>query len=562
MLSFKKIILALSTLIFLGCLANIAAAIPVRIISRNVDLGSGIISDIRKASEKQIVDSLLDKLSLMLIASGYYNVNHTSVNDTLVLDFGHLYHIGKINLKIVDEKGEINERGISRFEGIVASQINFEKIKAELIKPYQGQGYYFASLNTEKISMVDGTINLFLKLVSGPLVRIELVRFKGLSRMNPRFVEKLSGLNKKDLLITENLEAAADRIETSGYLKNDSLPRLSANKNYDGVEIMFYLSEERSNRLELGGGYLPARAEAEGEFIGHIDFRSASLFGNGRRIELLLDRKDRASSHIEMRFGQPLFIPQHLELNLHFKQIDYDSSYYLFTADVGLTLFTGKKSSLTSRLEWTRIEPQRLSQPPSRSIAGTFGYKTNSLDYESNPAYGQSISAGFAYIRRVSRPDTLVTGVIDNETVFEVGVDNYITFLKHFVFRTNLENRIRITGRELIDFSEKFKLGGFGSLRGYRHDQFAGRRTLLGQLEIRWRQSSKFAFYVFGDLGVIYLKKESIEKMVDSETLTRIGSGFGLFIGSKTATLTLELGWGEEDGLGDGKIHMGLVTMF
>jgi hemolysin activation/secretion protein len=114
----------------------------------------------------------------------------------------------------------------------------------------------------------------------------------------------------------------------------------------------------------------------------------------------------------------------------------------------------------------------------------------------------------------------------------------------------------------LIDFSEQFKLGGFGSLRGYRQDQFAGRRTLLGQLEIRWRQSSKFAFYVFGDLGVIYLKKESIEKKVDSETLTQIGSGFGIFIGSKTATLTLELGWGEEDSLGDGKIHMGLVTMF
>jgi hypothetical protein len=47
-----------------------------------------------------------------------------------------------------------------------------------------------------------------------------------------------------------------------------------------------------------------------------------------------------------------------------------------------------------------------------------------------------------------------------------------------------------------------------------------------------------------------------------AQELVRNGSGVGLYVGSGGARMTLEIGWGRDDRVGDGKLHVGLVTLF
>jgi outer membrane protein assembly factor BamA len=394
------------------------------------------------------------------------------------------------------------------------------------------------------------------------VVTIQRVRFKGLKKSNPAFVEKLSGLTEGEPFTDDRYRSAIKRIEAGGFLQNDSLPAITPNEDYDGVELLFYLTELKSNQLELGGGYLPAQGAEKGEFVGRMRFDSKNLFGFGRQINLFLNRKDRASSQVEFRFGQPLFIPDHIELAMHLSQVDYDSSYYAFTLDGSIGLYTAGNTRLSTGLSWTKTEPQRSSQPPSRTLAGLVTFEKQGFDYSPNPSTGRRLAFGLSYLRRTSWPDTVATAVVNNESKFEIGIDNYFRPIRRLVLRLNLETKVLITSRDLIDYSEQFKLGGYGSLRGYRQDQFAGRRIFLGQSEIRLRPARDLAFYIFTDVGYVYSHREVQPGMVAVEDITRVGSGLGLFVGSPAARMTLEIGWGEHDSLDQGKIHFGLVTLF
>jgi len=502
------------------------------------------------------------RLDEILFDHGYFDHQFNTEGDTVFIKTGPVFVLGDIDLNLITSDGVSSHKVISDWNHTAATRRNINRAGKALLEPFQEKGHYFASLNIERVSLEGTIVLLTMKLVTGPEVTIRRVRFKGLKRSRPEFVMKLSGLKESERFVPERYREAIRRIEAGDFLRNDSLPKITPNQDYDGVELLFYLTELRSNRLELGGGYLPSQGDKEGEWVGLIRFQSKNLFGSGRRINLLLDRKDGASSRIDFSFGQPFFVPDHLEANIHFSQVDYDSSYYSFSIDGGVSLVTRGNTRLGAGLIWTRTEPQRQSQPPSRTIAGTIEYEARKLDYEANPAGGRMLKLVLSYIRRSSWPDTLATSVIDNESMFEIGLDNYQPLRSGLIFRLNLEAKVRITSRDLIDYSEQFRMGGWGSLRGYRQDQFAGRRTLLGQGELRLRPSRNFAFYLFSDWGYIYRRLEIRPEVVESEEISRFGSGFGLFVGGPTARLTIETGWGKDDSFDQGKIHFSLVTLF
>lgn len=503
-----------------------------------------------------------DELSAVLSESGYLDNRVFVSGDTITIDPGLCYKIGMISLSIVGVDSVADYQELSLYRGLAAGKKNLEQAKRDIVSDYFDRGYYFASLNTEKVVLDSGIADLEMRLIVGPIVKVERVRFRGLIRTRPEFARHLAGIREGDIFTPVCVQTAINRLESKSFLRNDSIPQLIPNENYDGMEVVFYLKELKSNSLELGGGYLPKQGKQAGEFVGRFYLNSMNLFGSGKQSELLLDKKDKLSSRIYFRLGIPFFVPDQMEVSLHLEQIDYDSSYHSFTGEGSLSYYSEGGACLTGGLSWTRTDPLQSHQAASRSLAGSARYEVKKFDYVPNPSRGRKTKLGLSYIRRTSRPETAVTSVVNNESMFEIAWDQYLPLKRKLVLRFDAETRVRITSRDLIDLSEQFKLGGYGSLRGYRQDQFAGRRIFLEQTEIRFRPSSSLAFYLFTDFGYVYEKKEVAVGHVVAQELCRWGSGSGLFIGSDRNRLTLELGWGYHDHVGDGKLHFGLTTLF
>ena len=103
---------------------------------------------------------------------------------------------------------------------------------------------------------------------------------------------------------------------------------------------------------------------------------------------------------------------------------------------------------------------------------------------------------------------------------------------------------------DLTEFNQ-FRLGGQGSLRGYRDDQFRGDRMILGSLEYRFPLAKKIQGALFTDFGGVWdtgLRPRNLK-----------GSfGFGVALNTPMGPLRLDYGRGSQGG----RFHFSVGTSF
>ena len=103
---------------------------------------------------------------------------------------------------------------------------------------------------------------------------------------------------------------------------------------------------------------------------------------------------------------------------------------------------------------------------------------------------------------------------------------------------------------DLTEFNQ-FRLGGQGSLRGYRDDQFRGDRMILGSLEYRFPLHKKVQGALFADFGGVWdtgLRPRNLKGSV----------GFGIALNTPMGPLRLDYGRGSQGG----RFHFSVGTSF
>ena len=102
----------------------------------------------------------------------------------------------------------------------------------------------------------------------------------------------------------------------------------------------------------------------------------------------------------------------------------------------------------------------------------------------------------------------------------------------------------------MTEFNQ-FRLGGQGSLRGYRDDQFRGNRLLLGSLEYRFPLYKKIQGALFTDFGGVWdtgLRPRNMKGSI----------GFGVSMNTPMGPLRLDYGRGSQGG----RFHFTVGTSF
>jgi outer membrane protein assembly factor BamA len=106
---------------------------------------------------------------------------------------------------------------------------------------------------------------------------------------------------------------------------------------------------------------------------------------------------------------------------------------------------------------------------------------------------------------------------------------------------------------------ELFKMGGYGSLRGYHEDEFSSFRLAWTNYELRYRLGTDSRAYIFFDQGFLAKDKKRVKSDI-------FGVGTGIKVKTRLGILGLEYGLGYRDKsfsrLGLGMIHAGLDVAF
>jgi hypothetical protein len=192
-----------------------------------------------------------------------------------------------------------------------------------------------------------------------------------------------------------------------------------------------------------------------------------------------------------------------------------------------------------------RIVTPTDEQPSSvrYDLALSLGHET--LSPVGNPKSGWSLDWALAYAHRRYRDDSLATDLpqaVFNDTRAEILLQGVHRPWRRLVMKLEAGYRGYRTAESLPPLPELYLVGGPGSLRGYRNEQFPAIHTAQLTLEprLRFEQAYLFLFY---DGAYLNNRIRNFDDDVVTEERYRFGYGLGLAVVEPGRRLRLSLGW-------------------
>jgi outer membrane protein assembly factor BamA len=346
-----------------------------------------------------------------------------------------------------------------------------------------------------------------------------------------------------DTLTEENLEraeAAASVIPYVGFLPP---VKVLPNAGYTSADLEYRFMEKRRFSVNGGGGYIPD-GDAGLVWNGRATLRN--LAGAGREVQVSSERRETGRQALQVDYGQPLFLFGVGYVKLGVATRDYRDEFYEFDLKGRYDASLSVNTAVGLGLGWKRVEPSTSLSGFSRLTVG-LSLRRESPDRRPNPVSGYVLgwSLDFAH-REYSGGGSSQTHErrAYNETRISVTLERYMRLVGPLCGCLKVNYAGLETAEELPPLSELALLGGPGSIRGYRNEQFTAQRAAYGSIEPRVRFNQGY-FFVFYDAAYIN-RPVSVQDVVVTEELFRYGFGVGLNLHDRDRSLTLSLGWSED----------------
>jgi len=489
----------------------------------------------RLAAKRPVNQTLADSVVSLLGGEGYVDARVEQQGDSLIVDAGSRARLERI---VVD--------GDSTFEvavgGYFTARTLRESLEAQLERFYD-QGYYYAAFEIKSVQRSGPAVTVHADLNRGPLVRVADLRLTGIGRSNPDVIRRLLPVRRGDTLTPAALSTAEAVAEKIDYLTFLPPIRVMPQPGYRTAALEFEFREKKQVRVEGSGGYVPDNSTG---LVWSLRFGFTNLFGGGRQATVHSERREKGRNSFELTYRQPLFLIGVDRLGLSVRTRDYRDQFYEFEAESKYATAVGAAWSGGLGLGYKTVSPADRQPSFARySLAVSVGHTT--FAPPSNPASGWGLDWSLTYAHRrysddsLSEPDSPVV-FNDTRTDLSLAMVRSLRRLAMFFRAGYLGYR---TEEPLPPLSELFLIGGPGSLRGYRNEQFAAIHAALFTIEPRLRFEHSYLF-LFYDGAYLNNRVRDDNGVVGVQERYRDSFGFGLAVMQPGRRLKLSLGWNPE----------------
>lgn len=510
---------------------------------------------------KKIIDMKVKGFAESSIDSTFFQ------NDTL-----HAFlHIGPeytwSTLKLDSIPFEITSSFATRIKNIEGSSFNAaqsREIGENIVSYYENIGYPFAKVVYDSILIEDNKIDEKITLLKGPLIKIDSISLKGLTKINPHVVYQLIGIKPNTLYSEKKIQAIVPNLNNVAYLDVLRSPEFyfTENKNI----LFLYLKERKRNRFSGILGFQNNPNDDKLMLTGDLSLGLNNVLKQGEWINFNWNRFQDASQKLFINIGFPYLLKS---------PIGIEGSLNLFKQDTSFidVLFEGSllfSMSNTSRFEFSISSRQSnsLSSIPINSSAiadislinYALGIRHRKFDNYYNPR------KGFGGIAKFTLSNKTLTNQSDGDTVTTDPIQyQVIVNLKYFVPTfTKQTIGLFIKGgaifNENVFQNEMFRLGGLSTIRGFNEESIYASQYAIGTVEYRYLYEKNTNLRVFSDIGTV--KNQGI----DNDYHFLIGFGIGASIETKAGIFNIDYAMGKQDNqqlqFSDAKVHIGYVSNF
>jgi len=494
----------------------------------------------------------------------------TAPNDKLILeislDRGELYHVGTIKIEgntletkeALDKAITIKGGDVFETEKVTSSQEGIKEL-------YTKQGYLDTSVSYELVPAENHTYNIIYNVEESQRYKVGLIVVSGNKRTHNNVVYNNIDIKPGEVFDSTKMKQTQNRLQSTGYFKNVSVYAV----NNDGLDtpdgqyrdVVVELEENRTAAVHFSAGANSATnifgelslSEQNFDLNGITHFWTEGLksfrgAGQHMDIKAMVAAKELSTSIS--------WVNPYINDSLWRFGIDLQAKKDATVADYNLYTFGGSTSALypinpffTSGVKWRlrdsiiKINPKvpETTEGALQTIPATpvvrdptleelknngivsggallFGYNTTDNPYVPHKGLRSSFSAEFAGLLRNAKN-------VKDFPFLNFGYTNsyYVPLWKHATFkiRGDLHFIIPLFHGKSEDFpiTEKFLLGGVGTVRGYAQGQLGpyygdvpgsptgGISSALFSLEILQKIIAPLDVFAFFDAGVVSEKR-------------------------------------------------------
>jgi outer membrane protein assembly factor BamA len=437
-----------------------------------------------------------------------------------------------------------------------------------LLSRYDADGYPFVEVWVDSIGVDtdSAAVDVSLFVVEGSTRNVGKVVVEGLKKTRPDLAVKIAGIEPGSPYRSQLLEDAYLRVVSSGVFTDVEYPTVRMSADGSGVDAVLHVNEPaRSHLFAAALGYASAAGNTDRVLSGYVQLELNNIGGSLKDFGANWTNDGAGRNETHIRYRDRLFLGRRLGFGVRLEQVGQDTLYTWQSAGIegerGLGRVAGTLLGFTlagygDRNVFSEGPLVRSSRWRAKGGANAMWGSDRAGSYA---RLGADITAAFKH--NSYRDDATGPGDV-RQTIYDGTAG--LLFPAWKSLHVAIDGRLEWlqSDEDEVPLSEQFYVGGARTVRGYRENQFHGRRVGYARNELRLGRSARDGFYAFVDAG--YVRQETPQTdgttLIDDKGLT--GYGFGVRSLSRVGRLDLSFAVSDGLSLRQTKVHVLLEQNF
>lgn len=547
---------------------------------------------------KQQMDEYVYKLSGILSVKGYPtasidSVYHDSTSTHIILYLGTNYKWIEINTDSIDKK-VLEETGWN--ESLYQNKkIDFAQLQNQqqrILNFYETNGYPFAAIHLDSITIDNDKIKAQLKIDKGPLYIIDSIRILGNAKIKNRFLQRYLDIENGSPYNKNKLENISKRLLELPYVQEQR--RWDMNMLGSGSILNLYLQQKRSSQVNFLVGFLPGNAQTgKLQITADVNLNLKNAMGSGESILLNWQQLQKQSPRLNLGYQHPYIFNSPFGIDLTFDLIKRDSSFLQINGQAGLLYILSARQSgkiflqnqrtylLSGGYDTNQIKITKRLPLNIDVNANSLGinYTWLNTNYVFNPRSGNEVRISTSIgLKKISKnneianlkdpadPSFNFNSLYDafklNTYQLRIIVNGayYFPSGKKSTLKTEMNGGI-FESKDIFR-NELFQIGGNKLLRGFNDESIYASQYAIFTAEYRYLTGLNSYLFGFTDIG---LTKTHFQTTNFSNNY--ISAGLGLSFETTFGILNLSYAIGKRNDVkfdlqGSSKLHFGYINYF